>query len=153
MRPTLGVQQRVAASRYKPEKLLRLSRTRIHPQTLWRYYMVWRSGQGLEESCDTAGCPVDGPTWMGQALRLSLDHANGNPCDNRPENLRLLCPNCHAQQPTTAGRNRGRHRTTHAGWEHDRPDGLVESAVFTPVAEAVADAPSGHTASQQSTDS
>lgn len=29
-----------------------------------------------------------------------LDHVNGDPMDNRLENLRILCPNCHSLQPT-----------------------------------------------------
>ena len=29
-----------------------------------------------------------------------IDHANGDGSDNRIENLRYLCPNCHSQTPT-----------------------------------------------------
>ena len=44
--------------------------------------------------------------WRGQPLTLHLDHINGAPTDNRLENLRLLCPNCHAQTPTYSNRRR-----------------------------------------------
>ena len=43
--------------------------------------------------------------WMGKPLQLHLDHVNGVVADNRPENLRFLCPNCHSQTDTYCGRN------------------------------------------------
>ncbi|MFZ2188418.1 MAG: HNH endonuclease signature motif containing protein [Candidatus Moraniibacteriota bacterium] len=39
-------------------------------------------------------------------LPLELDHINGDSKDNRLENLRVLCPNCHSLKPTHRGRNR-----------------------------------------------
>ncbi|MBA2542081.1 MAG: HNH endonuclease, partial [Deltaproteobacteria bacterium] len=36
---------------------------------------------------------------------LELDHRNGDSTDNRIENLRVLCPNCHSLQPTHRGLN------------------------------------------------
>ncbi|KKR20443.1 MAG: hypothetical protein UT50_C0017G0003 [Candidatus Moranbacteria bacterium GW2011_GWA2_39_41] len=36
---------------------------------------------------------------------LELDHINGDSADNRLENLRVLCPNCHSLKPTHRGRN------------------------------------------------
>lgn len=55
----------------------------------------------LEYKC--ARCELS--EWMGEKLVLQLDHANGNRRDNRRGNLRLLCPNCHSQTSTFAGRN------------------------------------------------
>jgi 5-methylcytosine-specific restriction endonuclease McrA len=45
-------------------------------------------------------------------LPLELDHINGDSSDNRLENLRVLCPNCHSLKPTHRGRKlRGRKNT------------------------------------------
>lgn len=45
--------------------------------------------------------------WNGRPIPLELDHINGRRNDNRLENLRVLCPNCHAQTDTYRGRNIG----------------------------------------------
>jgi DNA-binding transcriptional ArsR family regulator len=59
--------------------------------------------EGLkEEQCERCGTSE----WRGRALSLALHHLNGDPIDNRLENLQLLCPNCHAQTPNFSGRNR-----------------------------------------------
>lgn len=69
--------------------------------SLWRYIkeydlLPW-------SACSMCG---QGWVWNGQPLSLHLDHINGMPTDNRLDNLRVLCPNCHTQTPTYASRNR-----------------------------------------------
>ncbi len=53
---------------------------------------------GFRYECSECLCP---PMWYGRVLVLEIDHINGLFWDNRPENLRFLCPNCHSQQTTT----------------------------------------------------
>jgi Zn finger protein HypA/HybF involved in hydrogenase expression len=48
--------------------------------------------------CDNSG------EWCGKELSLQLDHINGINNDNRLENIRLLCPNCHSQTETFSGK-------------------------------------------------
>jgi len=44
-------------------------------------------------------------SWLNNPISLQLDHINGINTDHRIDNLRLLCPNCHSQTDTFAGRN------------------------------------------------
>jgi hypothetical protein len=54
-----------------------------------------------EERCERCGLDA----WRGEPLRVTLHHVNGDPYDNRLENLAFLCPNCHSQTPNFGGRN------------------------------------------------
>lgn len=46
--------------------------------------------------------------WMGKPIPLQLEHEDGNSENNDLKNLKLLCPNCHAQTPTYCGKNKGK---------------------------------------------
>ena len=48
---------------------------------------------GVPERCAECATP---PSWRGRPMTLEIDHVNGDWRDDRAENLRLLCPNCHA---------------------------------------------------------
>ncbi len=52
------------------------------------------------ELCGWAQLSVDG------RIPVELDHINGDHSDNRLENLRILCPNCHSLQLTHRGKNK-----------------------------------------------
>ncbi|MEV8191107.1 HNH endonuclease [Rhodococcus pyridinivorans] len=58
---------------------------------------------GRPHKCE--GCGIE-PMWCGAPLTFHIDHIDGNPHDSRPHNVRFLCPNCHSQTPTWAGRRR-----------------------------------------------
>lgn len=45
-------------------------------------------------------------TWNSLRLVLQLDHIDGDNSDNSISNLRFLCPNCHSQTATFAGKNK-----------------------------------------------
>jgi len=46
----------------------------------------------------------------GLPLYLELDHIDGNYKNNKEENLRAICPNCHSQTPTYKAKNKGNGR-------------------------------------------
>lgn len=59
--------------------------------TSCRKFMIRKHGHQCQDCQNTR--------WKDQPIPLELHHINGNHSDNREENLRLLCPNCHSLTP------------------------------------------------------
>jgi len=56
----------------------------------------------FERNCES--CKLS--EWLGEPISLELDHKDGNKYNHKFKNLRLLCPNCHAQTHTYRGKNK-----------------------------------------------
>jgi 5-methylcytosine-specific restriction endonuclease McrA len=82
------------------ERLLSGPRNRHHVKL-----RLLRAGL-LKNECKHCGLT----DWRGKPLTMHIDHINGVKDDHRLENLRMLCPNCHAQTETYGGRNARRRR-------------------------------------------
>lgn len=84
-----------------------------HQRTVLRRYII--KNNLIPYRCAICGCTE----WQGKTLSLELDHINGINNDNRLENLRFLCPNCHSQTSTYGSRNQQTNSS-----EYDIPDDL-----------------------------
>jgi len=54
------------------------------------------------ETCEDCGIHK---TYNGKPISLELEHIDGDNSNNKIENLKILCPNCHSQTPTFRARN------------------------------------------------
>ncbi|QYA94478.1 HNH endonuclease [Streptomyces anulatus] len=90
--------------RRRPEDLLveSLSLERRIPGERLKRAMI---ALGAPERCSLCGT---GRIWRDRPLPLEVDHIDGNWRNNRPQNLQLLCPNCHSTTDTYRGRGKGR---------------------------------------------
>jgi hypothetical protein len=84
-----------------------------HQRTVLRRYII--KNNLIPYKCAICGCTE----WQGKTLSLELDHINGINNDNRLENLRFLCPNCHSQTSTYGSRNQQLNSS-----KYDIPDDL-----------------------------
>jgi hypothetical protein len=112
------------------KNVLRYQQGHRSQQTVRRHYLNWRSLQNppVPLRCDNPECKfyTEPLEWNGKKLNLILDHINGVHGDNRPKNLRLLCPNCNSQELTHGGGNKGRVRQSAGGFGVRRPDGKFD---------------------------
>lgn len=103
---------------WKENQLKKLDqRIQKHKETLYdKHYQRFLSGDMLDNTAlkrwlietrseDCSICEIK-PEWNGKYLSLQVDHVNGIRGDNRPENVRLVCPNCHSQTDTFSGKKR-----------------------------------------------
>ena len=75
----------------------------LHPhfQTLKLKNKLLKEGI-FENKCSLCGIH----DWQNKTLNMQLDHIDGDSSNHRLDNLRLLCPNCHAQTDTYCGKNK-----------------------------------------------
>ena len=66
-------------------------------------YLIWKHGN----KCSLCGVHN---SWQGKELVLQIDHIDGDSDNNVPNNLRLLCPNCHSQTETYGSKGIGNKR-------------------------------------------
>ena len=85
-------------------KWFRILNVRPRSQILKHYIFKFNLLDNKCCICANAG------VWLGKPISIQLDHINGDGLDNRLENLRLLCPNCHSQTETFCGRKNRKNR-------------------------------------------
>lgn len=76
-----------------------------HTRSVLRRFIL--NNNLISYKCAICGCVE----WQGKTLSLELDHINGINNDNRLENLRFLCPNCHSQTTTYGSRNQQKNES------------------------------------------
>jgi len=94
-----GIAARKAHLRNLPNDILFVANSKVQRGAIKRRIV---SDNLIKQECRNCGLSN---RWNGKPLVLVLDHINGISDDNRLLNLRFLCPNCHSQTDTFAGKN------------------------------------------------
>jgi len=89
-----------AIEKKKSDALMRANKSNLylHSNHLLKKILLTA---GIEYKCDI--CHLK--DWNNKNINLDLDHIDGDGFNNKLENLRFLCPNCHSQTKTYKGRN------------------------------------------------
>lgn len=86
-------------------------------------------------------------TWMNNSIPLELHHINGDRFDNRLENLKILCPNCHALTDNHAGKGQKNNQNFLKFKEYEQL--IDEEKVHQPVSVLVFNSPESYTQWQE----
>ena len=92
-----SIYKNTAAKAVTPEMLFKSNCK--HNRSILRRHII--KNELIPYKCSICGLT----TWNNKTISLELDHINGINNDNRLENLRFLCPNCHSQTTTYGSRN------------------------------------------------
>jgi 5-methylcytosine-specific restriction endonuclease McrA len=93
--------QRHRPEKLSPETILVIDRHNGRKEDIGRLRRALLES-GIEHKCAVCGLP---PLWCNKYLQLQIDHINGVITDNRIENLRFICGNCHMQTDTFGTKN------------------------------------------------
>ena len=90
--------------KFKPFEGKKIEEILVENSTYQSYKLKKRLiAEGIKKPmCESCG----ESEWLKQPIPLELHHINGNNSDNRLENLRLLCPNCHAMTDSYRGKKK-----------------------------------------------
>jgi len=97
-----GLYKRILREEYKLEDIL----NNVYPLDSGNLKKKLMKELNWKNQCGLCGIE----DWQGKPLVMQLDHIDGNNKDNSLKNLRLLCPNCHAQTDTFGTRNKVRYK-------------------------------------------